>query len=177
MLAIGGNRSIGGAVWRGDVVVTDAASGSKVQLVTNLSYSWVWGGKNVSGLLEYYFDEYGQEDGAYDAASLAGNPELLQRLARGQSFTLGRHYVAAGLTIEVTPLWNLAPNIFTNIEDGSALLQIVTRNNLSEDMEFTGALNIPIGPDGTEYGGIAVERTQLYLSTDASLFAQLAWYF
>ena len=176
-LAVGGNRSIGGAIWRGDLVVTDAASGSKVQLVTNLSYSWVWGGKNVSGVVEYYFDEFGQKDGHYDTESLAQNPELLQRLARGQSFTLGRHYIAGGLTIEMTPLWILAPTLFTNIEDGSTLLQIVTRNNLSEEMEFIGALNIPIGPDGSEYGGIGLDMPGVYLSTDASLFAQLAWYF
>jgi hypothetical protein len=176
-LAVGGNRSIGGAIWRGDLVVTDAASGSKVQLVTNLSYSWVWRGRNVSGVAEYYFDEFGQKDGDYDTESLAQNPELLQRLARGQSFTLGRHYIAGGLTIEMTPLWILAPSLFTNIEDGSALLQIVTRNNLSEEMEFIGALNIPIGPDGSEYGGIGLDMPGVYLSTDASLFAQLAWYF
>ena len=176
-LAVGGNRSIGGAVWRGDLVVTDAASGSKVQLVTNLSYSWIWGGKNVSGVVEYYFDEYGQKDGHYDSESLAQNPELLQRLARGQSFTIGRHYLAGGLTIEMTPLWMLMPNIFANVEDGSALLQVVTRNNLSEDMEFIGALNIPIGPEGSEYGGIALDTPGVFLSTDASLFAQLAWYF
>ena len=177
MLAVGGNRSIGGAVWRGDLVVTDAASGSKVQLITNLSYSWVWGGKNVSGVLEYYFDEYGQKNGRYDSSSLAQNPELLQRLVRGQSFTIGRHYIAGGLTIEMTPLWILAPNLFANVEDGSALLQIVTRNNLSEDMEFIGALNIPVGPDGSEYGGIALDTPGVFLSTDAGLFAQLAWYF
>ena len=176
-LAVGGNRSIGGAVWRGDLVVTDALSGSKVQLVTNLSYSWVWGGKNVSGVVEYYFDEYGQKDGHYDSQSLAQNPELLQRLARGQSFTIGRHYVAGGLMIEMTPLWIVAPNLFANVEDGSALLQIVTRNNLSEDMEFIGAVNIPIGPDGSEYGGIALDMPGVFLSTDTSLFAQLAWYF
>lgn len=176
-LAIGGNRSIGGAVWRGDLVFTDAVSGSKVQFVTNLSYSWVWGGKNVSGVLEYYFDEYGQKNGRYDSASLARNPQLLQRLARGQSFTIGRHYVAAGLTIEMMPLWILAPNVFANAEDGSALLQIVTRNNLSEDMEFMGALNIPIGPDGSEYGGIALQQPGLFLSTEAGLFVQIAWYF
>ncbi len=175
--ALGGNRSIGGAIWRGDLVVTDAASGSKVQLVTNLSYSWVWGGKNVSGVVEYYFDEYGQKDGQYDSSSLAQNPELLRRLARGQSFTIGRHYVAGGLMIEMTPLWMLAPTLFTNIDDGSALLQIVTRNNLSEEMEFIGALNIPIGPAGSEYGGIALDTPGVFLSTDASLFAQLAWYF
>ena len=176
-LAVGGNRSIGGAIWRGDLVVTDAASGSKVQLVTNLSYSWIWGGKNVSGVVEYYFDEYGQKDGRYDSSSLAQNPELLQRLVRGQSFTIGRHYVAGGLMIEMTPLWILTPNLFANVEDGSALLQIVTRNNLSEEMEFIGALNIPIGPDGSEYGGIALDTPGVFLSTDASLFAQLAWYF
>jgi len=176
-LAVGGNRSIGGAVWRGDLVLTDAASGSKVQLVTNLSYSWVWGGKNVSGVVEYYFDEYGQKDGQYDSSSLAQNPELLQRLARGQSFTIGRHYVAGGLMIEMTPLWILTPNLFANVADGSALLQIVTRNNLSEDMEFIGALNIPLGPDGSEYGGISLDTPGVFLSTDASLFAQLAWYF
>lgn len=176
-LAVGGNRSIGGAVWRGDLVLTDAASGSKVQFVTNLSYSWMWGGKNVSGVLEYYFDEFGQKDGSYDATSLAQNPELLQRLARGQSFTIGRHYVAGGLTIEMTPLWILMPNLFANAEDGSALLQIVTRNNLHEDMEFIGALNIPLGPDGSEYGGIALDTPGVFLSTGASLFAQLAWYF
>ena len=176
-LAVGGNCSIGGAIWRGDLVVTDAASGSKVQLVTNLSYSWIWGGKNVSGVVEYYFDEYGQKDGRYDSSSLAQNPELLQRLVRGQSFTIGRHYVAGGLMIEMTPLWILTPNLFANVEDGSALLQIVTRNNLSEEMEFIGALNIPIGPDGSEYGGIALDTPGVFLSTDASLFAQLAWYF
>jgi hypothetical protein len=69
------------------------------------------------------------------------------------------------------------PNIFANIEDGSALLQIVTRNNLSEDMEVIGALNSPIGPEGSEYGGIALDTPGVFLSTDASLFAQLAWYF
>ena len=176
-LAVGGNRSIGGAVLRGDLVVTDATSGTMVQLVTNLSYSWMWGEKNVSGVVEYYFDEYGQKDGSYDSVSLSQNPELLQRLARGQSFTIGRHYIAGGLTIEMSPLWILAPNLFANLEDGSALLQIVTRNNLSEEMEFIGALNVPIGPNGSEYGGIALATPGIYLSTDASLFAQLAWYF
>ena len=175
--AIGGNRSIGGAVLRGDLVVTNATSGTMVQFVTNLSYSWIWGGKNVSGVVEYYFDEYGQKDGSYDAVSLGQNPGLLQRLARGQSFTIGRHYLAGGLTIEMSPLWILAPNLFTNLEDGSALVQIVTRNNLGEEMEFIGAINVPIGPDGSEYGGIALATPGIYLSTDASLFAQLAWYF
>ena len=175
--AVGGNRNIGGAVWRGDVVFTDAASGNKLQLVTSLSYSWTWGGKNVSGVLEYYFDEFGQKDEQYDTASLAQNTELLERLLRGQSFTIGRHYIGGALTIEMTPLWILTPTLFANVEDRSALVQIVTRHSLAEDMEFIGALNVPLGPNGSEYGGIALDMSGLYLSTEASLFAQLAWYF
>ena len=44
-------------------------------------------------------------------------------------------------------------------------------------MEFIGALNLPIGPDGSEYGGIALDTPGVFLSTDLGLFAQLAWYF
>ena len=176
-LGIGGNHSIGGAVLRGDIVVTDADSGTTTEIVTNLSYSWMLGSKNVSGVIEYYFNGFGQEDGLYGPAEIAQNPELLRRLARGQTFSLGRHYIAGGLSIEITPLWVLTPNLFANIEDGSALLQILTRNNLGENVEFLGALNFPLGPDGTEYGGIPSGTTEQFLSVSASLFAQLAVYF
>ncbi len=176
-IGIGGNRSIGGAILRGDIVVTDTESGTTTEFVANFTYSWVWGEKNVSGVVEYYFNGFGQEDGQYSPAELAQNPELLRRLARGQTFSLGRHYVAGGLNIELTPLWMLTPNIFANIEDGSALFQLVTRNNLSENMEFLGALNLPLGPDGSEYGGIPSGTDGLFLSSSASIFAQFSWYF
>jgi hypothetical protein len=177
VFGIGGNRSIGGSVWRADLVITDVPEGIKTQFVTNLSYSWVWRGKNVTGVIEYYFNEFGQPDGRYDLLSLAQNSELLERLARGETFTLGRNYLAGGMTVELTPLWNLSPNVFANLDDGSALLQIVTSNNLSQNVAFTGALNVPLGPSGTEFGGIGTDVAGVYLSTDLSLFAQLAWYF
>jgi len=176
-LGIGGNHSIGGAIIRGDIVVTDTESGTTTEFVSNLTYSWGWGTKNVSGVIEYYFNGFGQKDGQYSAADLAQNPELLRRLARGQTFSLGRHYVAGGLNIELTPLWMLTPNIFANIEDGSALFQLVTRNNLGENMEFLGALNLPLGPDGSEYGGIPSGTAGLFLSSNVSIFAQFGWYF
>jgi hypothetical protein len=175
-LGIGGNRNIGGAVVRGDVVVADARS-TTVQLVTNLSYSWIWGSRNVSGALEYYFNGFGQKDGRYDSQSLAANPDLLERLLRGELFTIGRHYLAGSLMIEMTPLWLLTPNIFLNVEDGSALVQLVTQNDLKENLVFLGSLNVPIGPRGSEYGGIEAPVTDRYISTDLSIFAQIAWYF
>lgn len=176
-LGFGGNLGIGGSVIRGDVVFTDAVSGTKVQVVANLSYSWVWGGKNVSGVVEYYFNEFGQKDGRYDLDSISQNTDLLNRLARGETFTVGRNYLAGGLTIELSPLWNFTPNAFINMDDGSALFQFVSTNNLSQNVEFLGALNIPVGPSGSEFGGIESNMPGIYLSTDLSLFAQLAWYF
>ncbi len=176
-IGIGGNKSIGGAVLRGDIVVADISSETIVQLVTNLSYSWIWGGKNVSGAIEYYYNGFGQNDGAYDLPSLATNPELLDRLSRGELFSIGRHYLAGSLMIEVTPLWLLTPTVFLNIEDGSALIQFVSQNDLKENLAFLGSLNVPVGPKGTEYGGIESGIADRYLSTDLSVFAQIAWYF
>jgi hypothetical protein len=177
MFGIGGNRGIGGAVLRGDIVVTDTSSDTIVQFVSNLSYSWTWGGKNVSGAIEYYYNGFGQKDGAYDLLSIAANPNLLDRLSRGELFSIGRRYLAASMMIEMTPLWLLTPNVFLNVEDGSALVQLVSQNDLKENLAFLGSLNIPVGPKGTEYGGIASGITDRYLSTDLSVFAQVAWYF
>ena len=176
-IGIGGNKSIGGAVVRGDVVVTDTGSDTTVQFVANLSYSWTWGGKNISGATEYYFNGFGQQDYSYNIQSLANNLDLLDRLSQGELYSIGRHYLAGSLIIEMTPLWLLTPNVFLNVEDNSALFQLVTQNNLKEDVTFIGSLNIPIGPEGTEYGGIKAASDNQYISNDLSIFAQFAWYF
>ena len=176
-IGIGGNKSIGGAVVRGDVVVTDTGPDTTVQFVANLSYSWTWGSKNISGAAEYYFNDFGQQDYSYNIQSLANNLDLLDRLSQGELYSIGRHYLAGNLIIEMTPLWLLTPNVFLNVEDNSALFQLVTQNNLKEDVTFIGSLNIPIGPKGTEYGGIKAASDNQYISKDLSIFAQFAWYF
>ena len=178
LLAVGGNTSLGGAIWRGDLTVALTDEDDAVaSLVTSLSYSWVWGGKNFSGVAEYFFNGFGQRDGNYDPDSLAANPELLERLVRGELFTLGRHYTALSTTIEMTPLFLLLPNVFINLSDGSALLQLVTQNDLHENLLLLGALNVPVGANGTEFGGIVTGTPGVYLSSDFSAFVQLNWYF
>jgi hypothetical protein len=177
LLAAGGSWSLGGAVWRGDAVVTFTEDETVLTAVTSLSYSWVWGGKNLSGVLEYFFNGFGQPDGQYDPDLLAENPELLQRLARGELFTVGRHYVVGSALIELHPLFHLTPNAFVNLSDGSALVQLATKNDLTEDLVLLGALNLPVGPNGTEFGGIETDVPGVYLSQGPGLFLQLNWYF
>ena len=147
VVGVGYAQSVGGAIWRGDVVVTDSSDDTYVEVVTNLSYSWVWGAKNMSGAVEYYYDGF------------------------------DRHYVAGSLAIEMSPLWMLTPTVLSNVNDPSGLLQVVTQYSLSDNMTFLGSLNIPLGANGTEFGGPESGVPGRYLSTDAGVFAQLAWYF
>jgi hypothetical protein len=178
LVALGGGLDVGGAVWRSDIVLNDTDSEDVIaQFVVNTSYSWVWGDKNVSGSAEYYFNGFGQSDGCYSPDCLASNPELVKRISRRQLFNLGRHYLGGSLMIEMTPLFTLTPNLFWNVGDGSALLQVVTQNSLGDNLVLLGALGVPMGPSGTEYGGIETDVSGIYFSSDLSLFLQLGWYF
>ncbi|MDH3433412.1 MAG: hypothetical protein OEM60_06115, partial [Gammaproteobacteria bacterium] len=147
VVGAGGTRSIGGAILRGDIVLTDTATETVVEVVTNLSYSWTWNDRNVSGAAEYYYD--GSD----------------------------RHYLAASLMIEMSPLWMVTPTLVSNVDDPSALLQLVTQYSLSDNMTFLGSVNIPFGANGSEFGGPDSGVPNKYLSIDAGVFAQIAWYF
>ena len=177
VFGLGGVTSAGGAVFRGDLVVTAAGGDTRVEAVTNVSYSWTWGGRNISGSLEYYFNGFGQHRGNYDLPSVAANTELSGRLVRGESYTLGRHYLAGSLLVEVTPLVTVTPTLLFSASDPSALFQLVTQVSLADNMTLLGSLNLPLGPNGSEFGGIASGLPDSYLSSGPGLFAQVAWYF
>lgn len=177
IIALGGLTDISGALWRGDITLTDTQSDNIISLVTSLTYSWTGWGHNISGIAEYFYNGFGQANENYSPTALAANPDLVERLARGELFTLGRHYLALSALIEMTPLWLLTPNAFINIADGSFLAQLVTSYDLKQDLQVLAALSVPVGAAGTEYGGIDSGIAGKQLSSGASIFAQLAWYF
>jgi hypothetical protein len=177
VIGLGGVQSVGGAIWRADLVASRDNQETTIQFVTNLTYSWVWRDRNMSGAIEYYFNGFGQRDKNYDPASLAANPALVERIARRELFALGRHYLAGSVTIEMSPLFTLTPTMLGNIGDPSALLQLVTQYSLGDNLTFLGSVNFPLGGSGSEFGGIDSGLPGTYFSTGASLFAQIAWYF
>ncbi len=177
VFGLGGGASIGGAIWRGDVVATHTDDGTTVQLVTNLSYSWTWAERNMSGAIEYFYNGFGLSSDNYDVASITADADLLARLERGELFSIGRHYLAGSVMVEMTPLWTVTPTVLMNLSDPSALLQLVTNVSLSDNATFIGSLNLPIGPNGSEFGGVDTPEPGRYLSGGAGLFAQFAWYF
>ncbi len=177
VLGVGLSRGIGGALWSADLTLTDTARDRYVQVVGNVLYSWTWAGRNMSGGLEYYFNGFGQEGGRYDPQGLADNPDLLARVGRGELFALGRHYLSANVLVEMSPLFTLTPTLLCNLEDPSALFQLRTTYSLGDNLTFLGSIDVPIGPGGSEFGGIEAGLPGRYLSREAAAFAQLAWYF
>ena len=177
VVGLGMSKSVGGTILRGDVVVTHSDLDTYLQLVTNLTYSWNWFDRNMSGAVEYFFNGFGQRSGRYDPGSLANNPDLVNRITRGELFSIGRHYLAASVMIEMTPLWGLTPTVLVNVSDPSGLFQLVTNYSVADDMAFLASINVPLGPKGSEFGGIESGLPDRYLSGGAGLFAQFAWYF
>jgi hypothetical protein len=176
LLGGGANHDLGGAVWHGDLVVTLTDDDNVASLVTNLTYSWTWNGKNVSGVVEYFYNGFGQADGCYSFDCLEQNPDLLIRLARGELFTLGRNYIALSAMFEMNPLFLVTPNVFVNLGDPSALLQVVFQNDVRQNLVFLSSINLPIGADGTEFGGLPTDVPGIFLSSGPSIFVQLRWY-
>jgi hypothetical protein len=173
--SVGGISNWWGAILRGDLMVTHTDEDTYASAVANLSYSWVMGGKNTTGVIEYFFNGLGLTEGDYD--KLSGEQDLLARLARGELFTLGRHYLAGGITVEMTPLFHLTPNVFLNLGDNSGLVQLLGQYDWRQNWQILFALNLPFGADGTEFGGLDSPVEDLQLSQGPSLFAQLAFYF
>ncbi len=176
ILALGGTWTLGGAIARTDLVYTETELDEYLSGVANLSYSWMWFEKNISGSLEYFRNGFGIDDGDYNPLALLAKLDLLKRLERGESFNLARDYLAATATIEAHPLWLVTPNVFYNLNDSSFLFQFVSSHDLMTNLQLVLSVNLPAGADGTEFGGIWVFEDQ-YLSAGASFFGQLSWYF
>ncbi|MEP6388665.1 MAG: hypothetical protein ABJ056_01975 [Halioglobus sp.] len=180
VLAGGGVTNLGEAVLRADLVLTDTPNEWITSLVVNWSYSWVWAGKNVSAISEYYYNGFGLSGSDYSLEDFVGDPDLTQRIMRGELFTLGRHYLAGSLQMEWTPLVNLTPNVFVNLVDQSALAQVVLQWDVGQNWQILGSINVPIGPDGTEFGGLKVDEGMFEgrtLAAGPSGIVQLAYYF
>ncbi len=173
---LGVTNSIGGAVWRSDLLLTHTDSDTYLSLVSNLSYSWVWNNRNWSGVLEYFYNGLGLAGDEVSLVDVQAKPDLVNRLLRGELYSTGKHYLATSASVELSPLWLATPALFVNLGDQSALLQLGSQYSLAQNWQITSALNVPLGDRGTEYGGWAAGN-KTYLSYDLGLFFQLAFYF
>jgi hypothetical protein len=175
LLGFGVVRSLGGAVWRMDVLHTDVPGRDATwSLLTNLDYSWLLFGKNMYGFAEYYRNGFGS---AHTSNYLAVDRELTARLARGELYTVGRDYAAFGVQIELNPLVNAFASVIQNLNDASRTLQLRGVYDWHQDTQFMAGLNLPDGERGSEYGGLPTGLPGTWLATGRSLYLRVAYFF
>lgn len=154
---IGATGYAGQAAWRVDLVLTvpddKADRGAYLSAVANMDYSWVFGGKNWYGFIEFFFNGLG-EDGDYGEAAV--DPYVAERISRGDLFTLGRWYGAAHLRAEVHPLVNVLVTAIVNLRDPSGILLPRLTWDMTENTRLTLGGTWYFGAEGTEYGGFPV---------------------
>lgn len=170
---------LGDAAWRMDATWTfldDNGSngrGDYLSLVANIDYSWTWWQKNFYGFIEYYYNGLGEND--YATALL--NPEISERISRGELFVLGQNYLSGTLQVEPHPLVNLYVTVINNIEDPSGILQPRATWDITQDIQITGGFNIYYGAKDTEFGGFTVPGTDLCSKATDNAYLWLIYYF
>ena len=123
------------------------------------------------------FVRYYNSLGESDYTEALQKPELIERLGRGELFTLGRYYLNAHLRFELHPLFNLFLTVICNAQDPSGILQPRAVWDVAENFQVTLGGNISFGARGTEYGGFRLPGTSLVNRSAPSIFLWATWYF
>lgn len=166
-----------GAILRGDLLTLRGEQENTTTGVISIHYSWVWFNRNYSGFIEYYYHSDGIEDGDYQPSSLIDKTQLLSRITRGEIFTLGRDYLSASLTVELTPRWLFTPLLINNINDHSWQTQWLLNFDWQDNLSLKAGTTLPIGNKDTEFGGIPSTSPGSYYSGGRSVYFQCAYYF
>jgi hypothetical protein len=177
VVGLGSSGYLGDAAWRLDAIWTSldrqSLEDNYLSLVANMDYSWVWWGKNVYGFVEFFYNGLGKDN--YPEA--LSDPDITERLARGELFTLGRTYLSGHLRVELHPLFNVYLTAITNLADPSGILQPRATWDVSQNVQITAGGNIFWGEPGTEYGGFPVPGTNLVDKAPDNIFLWLTYYF
>jgi len=182
VVGLGSSGIWGGAAWRLDTTATFLNDGkgentkNYLSGVANIDYSWIWWQKNFYGLLEYYYNGLGESD--YPGA--LSNPDITNRLTRGELFVLGKHYLSAEFQVELHPLFKIFFTGINNMQDPSGILQPRAVWNMTQNLEMKIGANIFYGDNGdpgSEFGGFIIPGTNIHSRSPNNAYLWFNYYF
>lgn len=146
---------LGGASWDVELMpVFLVSGGTRVSALANISDAITLFDRNATIFAELFHNGFGT---TASNATLTTLPlDLVDRLSRGQLFSLRKNYVAAGATVEWTPLLNLSPTLIVDLDDGSFYALASASYSLADNLTLVAGAQIPVGPRGSEFGGLSV---------------------
>jgi hypothetical protein len=173
----GVNGALAGSTWNVELIPTfERQGGTRLSALANISDAVTLAGHNATVFAEYYRNGFGVAGGPYDLADLP--TDLKDRLARGQLFDTRRDYLAAGLTVEVTPLLTTTGTAIGGLDDRSAYLLAAANYSLSDNLTLVGGAQLAAGRRGSEFGGLPLTAAGgVLLAPPAQLYLQLRRYF
>ena len=176
-LGIGVSGPLGDATWNAELMPTFLrGGGTRISALANISTGFMLGDRNATAFAEYFHNGFGVSGSGTPLAALPA--DLSARVARGQLFTTSRDYLAAGMTVEVTPLVTASPSVIVNLNDFSVDLAGQVNWSLGDNTNLIFGANIPLGNDGTEFGGRALAAgSATYAAPAKTAYVQLRQYF
>jgi hypothetical protein len=177
VLGAGASGYLGDTAWRLDATWTfpDEKSDESgfLSLVANTDYSWVWWDRNFYGFVEAFYNGLGDHN--YTESVM--DTDVMERINRGELFTLGRWYLGGHIRMELHPLVNIFLTVINNMDDPSGILQPRLTWDIAQDLQLTCGGTIFYGRRGSEYGGFRVSSPDTLVKTPGSAYVWLAWYF
>jgi hypothetical protein len=180
IVGLGGSGYLGDALWRLNTTYTRLSEESRqegfFQIVANMDYAWMWRGKNVYGFMEFFYNGLGRTEN-YD--KVVTDKDLVERLERGELYTIGRYYLAGQVQIELHPLVQLHTTAIVNANDPSGFLQPQALWSITDDLQFILGAQWHWGCDGSEYGGyeVASMGSTIKIAPADRIYLWLTYYF
>ena len=169
-------RNVTSAVWRTDINMTQLNDGRTAWFVdSNMDYSWNWFEHNFYGYVEWFHNSLGQK--VPDLIALASDTALLDRIQRGELYTLADNVFALGMMMELTPRWQTQFNLLHHPADGGAILHATLHHDWQQNASLLMGMSLPAGPRGSEYGGVYSEDAGAYFSSGQRLFLYVQYYY
>ncbi|WP_300462996.1 hypothetical protein [Desulfobacula sp.] len=177
VLGLGVTGYLGDAAWRTDVVWSTLKTANNdngyVAVVANIDTSWVWFNKNLYGLIEYYHNGLGK----HHYTDALGDPDVMERIDRGELFVLGKHYLGGRIQVELHPLLNVYLSVINNVTDPSGIVQPWAVWNVTQNSTLHFGATLFYGKKGSEYGGYLIPGTSYYTNAAPNAFVQFTYYF
>jgi hypothetical protein len=177
VFGIGSMGYLGGAAWRMDGIWTilndTRGKDYYFSLVANIDYSWVWWKKNFYGFVEFFYNGIGEAD----YAEALFDQDIVERLARGELFALGRAYLSGHLRVELHPLLNCHLTVINNLADPSSVVQPRVVWDVLQNVQVTVGGNIYYGRKDTEYGGFRIPGIPFVVRGRDSVNLWVSYYF
>jgi len=174
VMGIGSRGNLADAAWRLDATWTLPEIGDDyLSLVANMDYSWVWFDKNFYGFIEYYFNGLGEDD--YPDA--VQDPAIVEQLARGDLYVLGRNYLSGHIQVELHPLFKIFFTAINNVADPSGILQPYATWDITQNLQMTAGVNVSYGAKGSEFGGFTLPGTDIRTKSPDNAYLWLSYYF